>query len=73
MPETLKKLFNLPGCDVIHCSITFGQEFRDLSDSKKRLFVQATQKFPFVSMVVISTETGENFSYTIKDKKKKAI
>ena len=63
----------VPGCCVIFCSITFGQEFCDLSDSKKSLFVQATQKFPFMSMVVTSTETGEKFSYTIKDKEKKVI
>ena len=36
MPDTLKKLFRWPGREVIHCSITFGQEFCDLSESKNR-------------------------------------
>ena len=36
IPDTLKKLFRWPGRDVIHCSITFGQEFHDLSESKNR-------------------------------------
>ena len=36
MPDTLKKLFRWPGHDMIHCSVTFGQEFRDLSESKNR-------------------------------------
>ena len=59
----LEKLFRWPGHDVIHCSITFGGEFHDLSESKKSFFVQATQKFPFVSMLVASAETGGKYSY----------
>ena len=69
MPDMLKKLFRWPGHDVIHCSITFGGEFHDLSESKKSFFVQATQKFPFVSLLVTNAETGEKYSYNKKEKK----